>query len=68
MTTEPGKARPTSIGTRDFGAQGVWMAGEGDHEGLYAWTDFTDWGDVSGVIFPAPPPAMPTPPEAASGA
>ena len=41
----------------------VQLVGEGAYDGLYVWLDTSDWGAVQGVIFPAPPPAAPVPPE-----
>jgi hypothetical protein len=38
------------------------LAGEGAYEGLYAVLDVTDWADVRGTVFPAPPPAEPRAP------
>jgi hypothetical protein len=51
----------------DFGAHSVVLAGDGAYEGLYAWADMTDWADVKGVIFAAPPPETPTAPLGDSG-
>ena len=48
----------------DFGNVSVVLVGEGANEGLYAWTDVSDWNAISGVIFSAPPPVAPTPPSA----
>ena len=47
-----------------FGSASVVLVGEGAYEGLYAWTDVSDWSAISGVIFPAPPPEAPAPPAA----
>ena len=33
----------------------VVLVGEGAYEGLYAWTDVSDWSAISGVIYPDPP-------------
>jgi len=41
----------------------VLLSGEGSYEGLQAWMDASDWDAIHGVIFPAPPPAAPDPPE-----
>jgi hypothetical protein len=47
----------------------VVLVGEGAHAGLYAALDMTDPGNITGVIFPAPPPPLPdTPAPAASAA
>jgi hypothetical protein len=45
----------------DFGNVSVVLVGEGANEGLYAWTDVSDWNAISGVIFSAPPPEAPAP-------
>jgi hypothetical protein len=44
------------------GSSTIVLVGEGAFDGLYAVLDVTDWGDVKGVIFPAPPPAVPSAP------
>ena len=41
----------------------VLLVGEGAYDGLYAWMDTSDWSAISGVVFPAPPPEAPIPPE-----
>ena len=41
----------------------VVLVGEGAYDGMHAWMDTSDWGAISGVIFPAAPPAAPVPPE-----
>ena len=40
----------------------VVLVGKGAYEGLYAVLDQTDWADIHGVIFPAPPPPVPAAP------
>jgi hypothetical protein len=47
----------------EFGNASVLLVGEGAYEGLYAWMDTSDWNAITGVIFSAPPPAAPVPPE-----
>jgi hypothetical protein len=41
----------------------VLLVGEGAYEGLYAWMDTSAWDAIKGVIFAAPPPEAPVPPE-----
>jgi len=42
-------------GTTAGGPMTVVLAGEGGHEGLYAWMDVSDWNAISGVIYPTAP-------------
>ena len=49
-------------GSGSFGNASVVLVGEGANEGLYAWTDVSDWDVISGAIFSAPPAEAPGPP------
>ena len=57
-----GSAHTSTLMSSRGGPHSVVLEGEGGYAGLYAWMDMTDWDDINGVIFPAPPPEAPIAP------